>query len=195
MYGGIAIVQYNAGNTRSVYCALKRLGVSPVVTDDPGKLKRADRVIFPGVGEAKSAMDYLRVRELDQVILSLTRPFLGICLGMQLMCRKSEEHKTVTLGLFSEEVRKFPPGEKVPHMGWNTLENLSSPLFRGIPEGTFVYFVHSYFASIGESTIADSCHTISFSAALNRNNFYGTQFHPEKSGRAGEAILKNFLSL
>ncbi len=191
----LAIVQYNAGNTRSVYCALKRLGITPEVTDNPETLASARRVIFPGVGEAKTAMDYLRSRGLDEVIRSLTRPFLGICLGMQLMCSWSEEHDTTTLGIFPEQVRKFPPKDKVPHMGWNSLEEMSSPLFQGIQEGEYVYFVHSYYASRGEDTIAASSHILPFSAALHRGNFFGTQFHPEKSGRTGERILKNFLAL
>ncbi len=191
----VAVVQYNAGNTMSVSCALNRLGIEPLVTDDPAALRNADKVIFPGVGEAKTAMDYLQQRGLDEVLVSLKQPFLGICLGLQLMCSRSEENNTVTLGIFPEEVRRFPPREKVPHMGWNTVNDLSSPLFKGIRSGEYFYFVHGYYAAQGIDTIASTSYILPFSAALRRNNFYGTQFHPEKSGEAGERVLKNFLSL
>ncbi len=195
MSSNVAVVQYNAGNTMSVVCALKRQGIEPLVTDDPQLLKRAHKVIFPGVGEAKAAMTYLRSRGLDEVLVSLKQPFLGICLGLQLMCSRSEEGNTKTLGIFPEEVKRFPPEDKIPHMGWNTIEDLSSPLFRGIHEGVYVYFVHGYYAAKGNDTIARTSYILPFSAALHKDNFYGTQFHPEKSGTVGEAILRNFLSL
>ena len=191
----VAVVQYNAGNIRSVVCALNRIGVDPIVTDDPGELYRAERVIFPGVGEAKSAMDYLNARGLSSVLRELTQPFLGICLGLQLMCRHSEEHDTPALGMFSEDIRRFPPEDKVPHMGWNRITGLGSPLFAGIDEGSYVYFVHSYYASPGPDTIAASHYIRTFSAALGRKNFFGTQFHPEKSGAVGQRLLYNFLNL
>lgn len=195
MSSNVAVVQYNAGNTMSVVCALKRQGIEPLVTDDPQLLKRAHKVIFPGVGEAKAAMTYLRSRGLDEVLVSLKQPFLGICLGLQLMCSRSEEGNTKTLGIFPEEVKRFPPEDKIPHMGWNTIEDLSSPLFRDIHDGVYVYFVHGYYAAKGNDTIARTSYILPFSAALHKDNFYGTQFHPEKSGAVGEAILRNFLSL
>ncbi len=195
MNGTVAVVQYNAGNIRSVVCALNRLGIEPLVTDDPGKLREAGRVIFPGVGEAKSAMEYLDSRGLSKVLRELTQPFLGICLGLQLMCLHSEEHDTPVLGMFRENVLKFPPEDKVPHMGWNRITGLDNPLFAGIPEGSYVYFVHSYYVASGPDTIASCMYIRPFSAALGRGNFFGTQFHPEKSGAVGQQLLSNFLNL
>jgi glutamine amidotransferase len=191
----VAVVKYNAGNVRSVIFALERLGLTPVWTDDPDELRCAERVIFPGVGEAKSAMEYLRARKLDAVVTSLTQPVLGICLGLQLMCRNSEENDTECLGIFEEEVKRFEIDEKVPHMGWNLLESMKGELFHGLDEQSYVYFVHSYYAEIQKDTIATAQYGHPFSAALNRNNFYGVQFHPEKSGTVGEKIIKNFLEL
>lgn len=197
----IAIVKYNAGNTRSVICALERLGIQAIVTDDPQVLHDADKVIFPGVGEASTAMEYLRQKGLDQVLVSLTQPFLGICLGMQLMCSFSEEHDTACLGMFDVPVRRFPSGTgcKIPHMGWNTITCVDDPLFTGLVPQSYVYFVHSYYVpevSAGEGMIASCDYAgLSFSCALHKDNFYGVQFHPEKSGPVGEQILRNFLAL
>lgn len=193
-----AVIRYNAGNIRSVLLALERIGAPAVVTDDPDRIRAADRVVFPGVGEASSAMRYLCDRGLDQVIRSLRQPFLGICLGMQLMCRHSEENDTPCLGIFDEDVRRFDPDGrpfKVPQMGWNAVSSLRGPLFHGIPEGTHVYFVHSYHATTGPDTLALADHILPFSAALGRDNFFGVQFHPEKSAAPGERILRNFLEL
>jgi glutamine amidotransferase len=191
----IAVVKYNAGNIRSMSCALARLGIDPIVTDDAKILAEADKVIFPGVGEASSAMRYLRKRGLDTVLTSLRQPFLGVCLGLQLMCSHSEEHDTDCLGIFKEDVRLFGRELKVPHMGWNTLTEMSGPLFSGIPDQSYVYFVHSYYVSKGPETVASCDYGLRFSASVSRNNFYGVQFHPEKSGDVGQQILKNFLSL
>ncbi|MDR1344790.1 MAG: imidazole glycerol phosphate synthase subunit HisH [Tannerellaceae bacterium] len=194
----VAIVKYNAGNIYSVDFALKRLGVTPVVTADAEVLQAADKVIFPGVGEAHTTMKHLKEHGLDQVIRSLRQPVLGICLGMQLMCSRSEEGDTDCLNIFDAEVRRFMPqedGDKVPHMGWNTLGNVSNGLFDSSLEGAFVYFVHSYYVPTNEHTAAVTDYILPFSAALHKDNFYATQFHPEKSGAAGEAILKNFLKL
>ena len=191
----VAIVKYNAGNIHSVRLALQRLGVEPQVTDDPQILKSAQRVIFPGVGEASTAMEYLKVRGLDQLLLQLKQPVLGICLGLQLLCQHSEENNTPGLGLFPVLVKRFPPRDKVPHMGWNSIENLQSPLFKNVPEGSFVYFVHSYFAEPSPLTIARCNYILPFSAALQKDNFFAVQFHPEKSGKVGEQIFKNFLAL
>jgi len=197
----IVIVKYNAGNIMSVDYALQRLGVTATVTDDHSLIRGADKVIFPGVGEASTTMRYLKERNLDKVIAGLTQPVLGICLGLQLMCSYSEEGDTICLGIFSETVRKFIPepgaGEslKVPHMGWNTIYNLKSRLYEGVDENMFTYFVHSYYASTGPDTTATCRYIVPFSAALQHDNFYATQFHPEKSGRTGATILKNFLGL
>jgi len=193
-----AVIRYNAGNIRSVLLALDRIGVQAVVTDDPDRIRAASHVVFPGVGEASSAMRHLRERGLDEVIRSLRQPFLGICLGMQLMCRHSEENDTGCLGIFDEAVRRFEPAGrplKVPQMGWNRITSLQGPLFRGVPEGTHLYFVHSYHATLGPDTRAVTNHIVPFSAALGRDNFHGVQFHPEKSATAGERILRNFLEL
>lgn len=192
------IIQYNAGNIQSVLYALERIGCTADVTDNPEQIIQADKVIFPGVGEASTAMSYLKSRNLDQVIVNLKQPVLGICLGMQLMCRHSEENNTECLGIFNEKVSKFTPVEgvnKIPQIGWNTIENLKTPIFNGIKESAFCYYVHSYYASIGNDTIATTQYGIRYSAALHRNNFYGVQFHPEKSAETGEQILKNFIAL
>jgi len=191
----VAILKYNAGNIQSVSFALNRLGISPVITDDPQILTTADKVIFPGVGEAASAMQYLRERNLDQVIKSLQCPVLGICLGMQLMCESSEEGATSGLGIFPVKVKRFPAADKVPQVGWNTVAQLRSPLFKIIPAETYFYFVHSYYAEIAADSAAVCDYIVEFSASLAKNNFYGTQFHPEKSGSSGELVLKNFLEL
>ena len=192
----IAIVKYNAGNIRSVMNALHRLGVEALVTDDPELLREADKVIFPGVGEASSAMRYLRERELDQVLKNLHQPFLGICLGLQLMCKHSEEGDTECLGIFTENVKRFPSGkEKVPHMGWNNCSTLKGPLFEGISTEDDFYFVHSYYAELGSQTTAECDYILPFSAALQQDNFHAVQFHPEKSADAGQQLIKNFLQL
>ena len=193
----IAIVDYKMGNLRSVENALKRLGAEFVVTADADVIKRADRVLLPGVGNAAEAMENLRQANLVEVIRSLRRPVLGICVGMQVMCRHSEEGDAKCMGLFDAHVRRFEPSaeEKVPHMGWNSIGNLESKLFKGINGGEMVYFVHSYYPTLCPDTIATTRHGVMFSAALKYENFYGTQFHPEKSGDVGERIIANFLKL
>lgn len=191
----ITIVQYNAGNTASVKNAVERLGFPCRVTGNADELERADKVIFPGVGEAGSAMSYLRERKLDRVIAGLRQPVLGICLGLQLLCRYSEEGNTPCMGVFDAEVKRFPPDDIVPHMGWNTLRDTRPPLFTGFSEDEPVYFVHGYYAGLSEHTIATCEYILPFSAAMQKDNFYATQFHPEKSGHAGERILENFLKL
>lgn len=194
----VAIIKYNAGNIYSVDYALKRLGVEPVITDDPGLIRSAEKVIFPGVGEALSTMTYLKEHKLDVLIRDLKQPVLGICLGMQLMCRFSEEGDTPCLGIFDTDVKKFIPQkheDKVPHMGWNKLIAPKGKLFTAGQEGQFVYFVHSYYVPVNEHTIATTEYILPFSASLNKDNFYATQFHPEKSGDVGEVILNNFLKL
>jgi len=191
----IAILKYNAGNITSVQNALMRLGYESEVTDDPEKLKNADKVIFPGVGEASSAMKYLKDRNLDEVIRSLKQPVLGICLGQQLMCAFSEEGNVNCLGIFKTMVKKFPSSDLVPQMGWNSLTQLSGSLFQGVNESDDVYFVHSYYAQICQNTVATCNYIVPFGAAMNKDNFYATQFHPEKSGGVGEQILMNFLKL
>jgi glutamine amidotransferase len=191
----IAIIKYNAGNITSVQNSLTRLGYESIVTDDSERLKNADRVIFPGVGEASSAMNYLKERGLDETIRNLKQPVLGICLGQQLMCAFSEEGNVNCLGIFKTIVKKFPPSDLVPQMGWNSLTQLSGPLFQGINESDDVYFVHSYYAEICDNTVATCNYILPFSAALQKDNFYATQFHPEKSGKVGEQILMNFLKL
>ncbi|HEY9123739.1 MAG TPA: imidazole glycerol phosphate synthase subunit HisH [Bacteroidales bacterium] len=189
----VAIIKYNAGNIMSVEFALKRLGVECEVTDDFEKIKSADKVIFPGVGEAETTMRFLKNAKLDLLIKDLTQPVLGICLGLQLMCSYSEEGDTPCLGIFQEKVLRFEPKLKVPHMGWNTITELKSPLLYGLSEASYVYFVHSFYAQVGEHTIAKTNYINDFSAALNYKNFYATQFHPEKSSDVGLSILKNFV--
>lgn len=191
----IAIIKYNAGNITSVEHAVKRLGLPCLVTEEVDEIFCADKVIFPGVGEAKSAMTYLRERGLDEVIQSLRQPVLGICLGLQLMCRHSEEGDTPCMGIFDATVKKFPPLDIVPHMGWNNLEEVKSPLFKEFGPDDTVYFVHGYYAELCEQTIARCNYILPFSAAMQKDNFYATQFHPEKSGSVGEQILENFLRL
>jgi imidazole glycerol-phosphate synthase subunit HisH len=191
----IAIIDYGAGNVQSVIFALERLGFEGIVTNDWNTIKSADKVIFPGVGEASSAMKMLVDSGLDVLIPTLKQPVLGICLGMQLMCKHSEEGDTNGLGIFDVNVMKFSNEVKVPQMGWNTIYNLKSPLLTGIKENEFMYLVHSFYAPISENTIATTNYELAYSTALQRNNFYGVQFHPEKSGIFGEQILKNFLNL
>jgi len=195
----LVIIKYNAGNIQSVLYALERIGVSAVVTDDIEQIQKAGKVIFPGVGEASSAMRYLKEHKLDAVIKDLNQPVLGICLGMQLMCAYSEENDTTCLGIFDEKVRLFKPSAdaslKVPQIGWNNIFNLKSKLFEGLPESSYCYFVHGYYASLGDQTIATADYVQPYSAALHKDNYYGVQFHPEKSAQTGEQILKNFLSL
>jgi glutamine amidotransferase len=192
----VAVIKYNAGNITSVEFAFKRIGIDVVVTDNKEDIKAADKVIFPGVGEASSAMTYLREKNLDKVIKELNQPVLGICLGMQLMCDHSEEGNTNCLGIFNQHIKKFNSTEfKVPQIGWNTIYNLSSPLFKNIKENSYVYFVHGYYAELGANTISKTNYITEYSSALNKNNFYGAQFHPEKSGDVGEQILKNFIEL
>ena len=194
----VAIVKYNAGNIRSVLNALHRCGVEAVLTDDVETLTSADKVIFPGQGEARTTMTYLRQHRLDEVILGLRQPVLGICIGMQLLCRHSEEEDTDCLGVFDVDVVKFRPTrheDKVPQMGWNTIGNLKSDLFKGLSEREFVYFVHSFYAPICDDTIATTNYVQPYSSALHRDNFYATQFHPEKSGTVGERIIRNFLEM
>lgn len=194
----VAIVDYHAGNIYSVIHALERLGVNPILTDDAEKISKADKVLFPGQGEANQAMQYLRQHKLDEVICSLKQPILGICIGQQLMCRYSEEGNTQCLGIFDIDVKRFQPQrheDKVPHMGWNSLTDTHTTLFKGFTGGEFVYFVHSFYVPQCPWTIATTHYITPFSAALQRNNFYATQFHPEKSGSVGEKILQNFLNL
>ena len=192
----VSIIKYNAGNIRSVDHALKRLGVEALVTDDHELIRASDRVIFPGVGEAANTMAYLKERGLDQVLKGLSCPVLGICLGQQLMCSWSEEGDTTCIGIFDQPVRRFPEkGLKVPHMGWNSLEKANNSLIPSELNGSYVYFVHSYYVPVCEDTAAESNYIVPFSAAMQRGNFYATQFHPEKSGDPGEVILKQFLRL
>jgi glutamine amidotransferase len=192
----IAIVKYNAGNVESVKNALNRLGIEPILTDDAEALKSADKVIFPGVGEASSAMKYLRERNLDATIKSLRQPVLGICLGMQLLCEFSDENDTKCLGILPYRVRKFASGAlKVPQMGWNNIFDLQSDLFAGVGENSYVYFVHSYYVETGNETTATCDYAVKFSAAVRHENFYAVQFHTEKSGAAGARILENFLKI
>jgi len=194
----VAIIKYNAGNIYSVDYALKRLGVEAVITADAELLHKADKVIFPGQGEASSTMHYLREHKLDTLIKDLKQPVLGICIGMQLMCRHSEEGDTDCLNIFDTEVKKFISTrheDKVPHMGWNSIRNLKGELFDPSLEEQFVYFVHSYYVPVNDWTAATCEYIVPFSASMHKGNFYATQFHPEKSGSIGEAILKNFLKI
>jgi glutamine amidotransferase len=192
------IIKYNAGNIQSVLYALERIGVSALVTDSIQEIQSADKVIFPGVGEASSAMQYLRERKLDELIINLKQPVLGICLGMQLMCTHSTENDTACLGIFEEQVKHFETLDntiKVPQMGWNTITELKTPLFNRISENSYAYFVHGYYAAKGKHTIATTNYIQEYSSALHKNNFYGVQFHPEKSALVGEQIIQNFLAL
>ncbi|MDD5571121.1 MAG: imidazole glycerol phosphate synthase subunit HisH [Bacteroidales bacterium] len=191
----IAIIKYNAGNIQSVIFALQRLGIEAVLTDSAEEIRSADKVIFPGVGEASTTMEYLKKTKLDEIIVSLKQPVLGICLGMQLLCKYSEENETKCLGIFDNKIKLFPPKQKVPHVGWNNIYNLKSPLFKGLAEKSFVYFVHSFYAELNENSIADCEYILPFGAALHKNNFYAVQFHPEKSSKEGSLILKNFIEL
>ena len=197
----VAVVKYNAGNIASVQNALSRLGVESIVTDDEKELRNADRVIFPGVGEASTAMQYLRERGLDETIRSLTQPVLGICLGMQLLCSFSDENDTECLGIFPNRVHRFTDnglrGEmlKVPHMGWNQISNFRSEIFNGVPDDSHVYFVHGYYVEPSSESAAMTTYGFDFASAISRDNFYAVQFHPEKSGAAGQQILENFLKL
>lgn len=194
----VVIVKYNAGNIGSVENAVKRLGIEPVVTDNVELIQSADRVIFPGQGEARSTMNYLKEHHLDEVIVNLKQPVLGICIGMQLLCRHSEEQDTDCLGVFDVDVKRFIPHcheEKVPQMGWNTIEDVKTGLFAGFERPEFVYFIHSFYVPTCDWTIATTNYIQPYSSALHKDNFYATQFHPEKSGRVGERILKNFIEI
>ena len=194
----VAIIKYNAGNIGSVENAVKRLGLEPIVTDNPEIIQKADRVIFPGQGEAHSTMEYLKAHKLDELIVNLKQPVLGICIGMQLLCRHSEEYNTDCLGVFDVDVKRFIPQkheDKVPQMGWNTIEDTKSPLFKGFEKPEFVYFIHSFYAPLSEFTIATTNYIQPYSSALHKDNFYATQFHPEKSGVVGERIIKNFFEI
>ncbi|MGN6531353.1 MAG: imidazole glycerol phosphate synthase subunit HisH [Ginsengibacter sp.] len=200
----VGIIKYNAGNVQSVLFALQRLGIDAIVTDDHDEINSSDKIIFPGVGNAASAMEYLKEKKLDQLIVSLKQPVLGICLGLQLLCNSSEEGNTKCLGIFDSVVKRFDDSVfqnknllpyKIPHMGWNTIEHLSSHLMKAIAENSYVYFVHSYYAELSAETIATTNYINSFSAAMQKNNFYGVQFHTEKSSETGEQILSNFLKI
>ncbi len=193
----VVIIKYNAGNIRSVMFALERIGIHALVTDNHDEIRSADRVIFPGVGEASSAMKYLAEKGLDKLICSLTQPVLGICLGMQLMCASSEENNITCLGIFSEKVRLFPATEgfKIPHIGWNNITDLKTDLMKGVDENAYMYFVHSYYVESCERAIAKTNYIQAYSSALQKDNFYAVQFHPEKSGEAGQKILENFINL
>lgn len=194
----VVIIKYNAGNIFSVDYGLKRIGIEAEITGDINKIRNADKVIFPGVGEASTTMNYLREHQLDKLIVSLKQPVFGICIGMQLLCSHSEEGNTDCLGVFEEKVMKFSPQDsimKVPHMGWNTIQHKNNPLFKGLSQEDYVYYVHSYYATVGKDTVATTDYIHPFSAALQKDNFYAVQFHPEKSGAIGEKILKNFIEL
>ncbi len=190
----VAIIRYNAGNTQSVIYALNRLGIEPLVTDNKDELLSCDKIIFPGVGEASTAMTYLKERGLDKLLPEFKQPFLGICLGLQLMCKHSEENNTECLGIFPMNVKRFPPQDKIPQMGWNSITHLKGNIFEGIKENDFVYFVHSYYAELHKDyTIAQTDYILPYSSAIQKDNFYAVQFHAEKSSEAGAKILKNFI--
>lgn len=191
----IAIIKYNAGNISSVQNALNRMGYESIVTDNVKTITKADKVIFPGVGEASSAMKYLKERGLDVVIKSITQPMLGICLGLQLMCKYSEEGDTECLGIFDAMVKKFPPTDKVPHMGWNNFLTVEGNLFEDVNTKLDVYYVHGYYAELCDHTTSTTDYILPFSSGMQKDNFYATQFHPEKSAKIGERILNNFLKL
>ena len=191
----IVIIKYNAGNVYSVSSALKRLGYDAVISSELAEIKSADKIIFPGVGEASSAMKYLRQNKLDILIPELQQPFLGVCLGLQLLCNYSEEGNTKCLGVFDQNVKRFPPENKVPHIGWNSIKHNDNKLFANLPNEPFVYFVHSYFAELSQFTIAETDYIQPFSSALQKNNFFALQFHPEKSQTKGLILLENFLEL
>ena len=192
----IAIIKYNAGNVQSVQYALQRLGATSIVTDDPEIIRSASKVIFPGVGHANAAMEYLKEKELDKLIISLQQPVLGICLGLQLLCNHSEEGDTRCMGIFDTDVKLFESTTlKIPQIGWNNIYGYGSVLFNGLEENAFVYTVHSYYAALCNETTAKTDYGLPYSAALQKNNFYAVQFHPEKSGKIGETILKNFIQL
>lgn len=191
----VAVIKYNAGNIYSVIYALQRLGIEPLLTDEPEEIQQADKVIFPGQGEASSAMHYLRKKGLDQVIRNLTQPVLGICVGLQLMCRHSEEGDAECLGIFNVDVKRFPPDRKVPHMGWNDVQFAGGVLGQGLRPEAYLYYVHSYYAELSEHTTATNDYILPYSVALEKDNFYAIQPHLEKSGKDGESILKNFLNL
>ncbi|UJP63849.1 imidazole glycerol phosphate synthase subunit HisH [Mongoliitalea daihaiensis] len=195
----VAVIKYNAGNVQSVLYALERLGANAVLTDDFERISKADKVIFPGQGEASTAMRYLKEKKLDLLIPELKQPFFGVCLGQQLLCEHSEENDTPCLGVFPVKVKRFQPASvnefKVPHVGWNSITNYQSPLLEGLQEESFVYYVHSFYCELSEYTIASTNYVLDFAALMQKDNFYTMQAHPEKSGLVGERILKNFLSL
>jgi imidazole glycerol-phosphate synthase subunit HisH len=191
----LAIIKYNAGNIQSVIYALNRLGIDPILTDDVEELKSADKVLFPGQGEASNAMNYLRNKGLDKVIKDLKQPVFGICIGQQLLCSHSEENNTECLGIIPAKVKKFPPMDKVPQIGWNTITDLKSPLFKGVNENSYVYFVHSYYVEANPYQIGTTNYILPYACALQKDNFYAVQFHPEKSSEVGEQILRNFIEL
>ena len=194
----VAIVKYNAGNIYSVVNALRRMGIEPLLTDDAEQLQKADRVLFPGQGHSAEAMEYLKARRLDEVIRDLKQPVFGICVGQQLLCKHSEEGDVDCIGIFDADVKRFQPQkheDKVPCMGWQNLSNLKSPLMEGLGDNPYVYFVHSYYVPVCEHTIATADYILPYSASMHKDNFYTCQFHPEKSGKVGEQILKNFLEL
>ena len=193
--GGLVIINYGAGNIQSIKFAIQRLGFEAKLSDDAEEIQQADKVIFPGVGEASSAMKKLKATGLDQLIPKLTQPVLGICLGMQLMCKHSEEGNTKGLGIFDVEVKRFSNQVKVPQIGWNQISNLQTELFQGIKEQEFMYLVHSFYAEKCEEMIAETIYDVPYASALKKNNFFGVQFHPEKSSQAGEQILENFLNI
>lgn len=194
----VAIVKYNAGNIYSVVNAMKRLGINPILTDDAETLQKADRVLFPGQGQAKEAMEYLKAHQLDQIIKNLQQPVLGICVGQQLLCRHSEEGDVDCIGIFDVDVKRFQPQkheDKVPTMGWNDIYDLKTDLYKGLDDHSYSYFVHSYYVPLCQETIATTSYILPYSASLHKDNFYTCQFHPEKSGKVGEQILKNFLEI